>query len=235
MKQMGILFLTLAVAFAFAAGAQAQTPNPDAKLALHIQAHVTKGDVCGTVAEPASVGCSNFVTTASGAPTSTYDMYLVLANGNPANGYAGAEFGINYDTGSGSGLFLTWSACSDLEFPTPTWPAPNEGNVVTWSSAINCQNTDVAGEGTQAIGGFFYVYVYSEGVFEYIPRPASGKMAVAACTSAETVITSGNAAHAAFHSTKTGCNPCTDAPCAHPVPVENTTWGGVKKQFSEGE
>jgi hypothetical protein len=235
MKQMGILFLTLAVAFAFASGAQAQTPNPNAKVALHIQAHVTKGDVCGTIADPSTVGCSNFTVTASGAPASAYDTYIVFAGGDTGLGIAGGEFGINYDTGSGTGLFLTWSNCGDLEFPNPNFPNPNTGNLVTWDSGGNCQNTDVAGEGVQAIAGFMYVYVYSEGVMEILPRPVSGKLAVAACTSAETVLDPGLGGSAAFHSTKTGCNPCTDAPCAHPVPVENTTWGGVKAQFKDGE
>ncbi|NNF08075.1 MAG: choice-of-anchor D domain-containing protein [Candidatus Eisenbacteria bacterium] len=178
----------------------------NAKLALHIKSAAVKQRCAAIDALP----CSQYVT--SGAIQTGYDVYIVAANASIAFGIGGMEFAIDYDGAAGSGLdIFGWERCSDLEFPSNTWPASGEGTILTWAT---CEETEISTEGVHAIGGAFYVYAYSQDEFNIIPRPvANGLIAVADCEGGQTEVPSSQVGSLTFGSGTPGCNPCVES-CA---------------------
>ena len=66
---------------------------------------------------------------------------------------------------------------SGLEFPngptgssTDEWPASGGGNRLTWDSSIDCQTTTLGMDGVHAVAGSFYVYAYSDDLFQVTPN-----------------------------------------------------------------
>lgn len=235
MKRLVTLFAMGIVASLIATPAFAQ-PNSlsNGKFALHLQSHATKNQ-CGV--GPSNVDCTTF--NVSGDVGVSYDMYLVAAEGNQSSpGIAGLSFGITYsgtnDDGGANAAGLdvyAWYLCGDLEFPGNNWPATEAGNVITWDANNNCQ-TNVVGEGIQAVAGAFYCYAYGPDTFritrrEYIPQP---DLKFADCTAAETTIPLSAAGFVDFSAgaADQGCNPCIDGTDCAPVPVRPTTWGAIK-------
>jgi hypothetical protein len=193
----------------------------DPKLATHLVPHLQKGDACA-ISLPA---CYEYET--RGDPLTTYDVYAILVDRQGfAGGFGGVEFGLDYDASS---LFLLWTQCGNLEFPSPSWPDPGAGNVVVWDTGSNCQTTP-GPDGVRAIVGFFYVYAYTDALFRYTERPVSSKLSVADCTSAEYVMGSSDAGAAGFGSWE-GFNPCVGAPTL----VNHVTWGRIKQLYRSEE
>lgn len=128
----------------------------DSKIALHLSAHNAKsGTQCDAWATP----CSRFATAGyTGVP---YDMYMVVANGDPQAGISGLSCGIDYYWQPIH--VYSWSFCGALEFPSSDWPGNTSGIRLTWNTVEDCQNQTVPGyqgEGVHAVAGAFYVYAY---------------------------------------------------------------------------
>ena len=158
-----------------------------------------------------------------------YSAYVCVFNGDGNEGIAGVEFGLNYE-GGGSGVqIFNWTYCSDLVFPSPNWPAPGSGIVATWGSGTNCQTNEPGGfgEGVTAVIGAFYMSAYGDGMFEIVGRPQTGKLAVANCEAAESLLRADQGGALAFSTDgslkgRRGCKT---------IEVSETTWGGVKQQY----
>ena len=143
---------------------------------------------------------------------------------------AGLLCGISYDGGQASGLndhdridILDWSLCADLQFasPSPAWPAPGSGIIITWDSINHCQ------AGPVAVAGFFYMTAYGADELRITRRGADNRAAVANCGSAESDLQD-NALGTAVFSVDgkiPGYNPCLPV---DPVNVTPTTWSRVK-------
>lgn len=118
-------------------------------------------------AAPTDLPCSDYNT--SGQVGQGTFIYLV-AHTPPDQGVLAFSCGIDY-SGSYSGIpsdYVYFSYCGDgLIFPSSQWPAPNSGTRITW---FTCQDTDVGGEGVNAIAGAFYVYAYGMDTFKVTPN-----------------------------------------------------------------
>ena len=204
--------------------AQAGT-NDQAKIAVHLRAPVSKGSPCTALPPPpCNPGESNL--NVQGSIGSAYHLYLLVLDGNPISGVAGASLGISYNDSLGRGLDVySWSRCADLEFPGGpegvNWPASGSGNVLTWDSSTHCQNRSASGDnnaGVSAILGVFYVYAYSNDVFsvtrrEYVPSP---DFAVSDCVSFQSnPAFPENAGQIGFGSEQ-GRDPCAEADTTAP-------------------
>lgn len=202
----------------------------DAKLALHAQSPTTKNRCVGVSQggpAPDQTPCSQLVT--SGSSSAGYDVY-VLASGfsTPSplwsftDGLSGAELGLSYDGTLGQGVdVFSWEACSDLEFPSATWPEPSGGITLTFNSGSNCQNETISGfesEGGHTILGVMYVYPYGSDVLgltgrNNIPLPFPK---LADCDGSEVELTQSSIGVVGFD--MSGCNPCLED-CANALSI----------------
>ena len=236
MKRALLCALAVMIGTMFASGASAGLGDQDlVKVGLHLTPKPTKGTPCGT-APAGGFACDSPVNQTSalvvdGAVGVSYYMYMVLLDINTGPGVAGVALGINYNGAGSAGVDLFGAeTCSDIEFPDGNWPDnPPCGNTITWSSAANCQQTvdpsDPQGEG-YAIAYGFYAYAYSPDTFEIIKRPvAVPDFKVSDCTSAESNPVFPEAAG------KAGFGQPGYQPCVAVVPVEESTWGNIKRQF----
>ena len=241
MRRVLILAFVAAFVLGWAATDVMAGSQDDAVIALHAQLHPQKGgDPCVMDA----VCCSDFVT--QWPLFSSADVYLVVAKGNPNPGVAALSCGILYNNGEmgastkldqvGVDLY-SWTLCtSGLEFTnSPTgdtadeWPASGGGNRITWNAQTDCQVTECGGDGVHALAGSFYVYAYSDDVFQVIEnRNLEGgvyEFQVGDCTNAVSDIPWPQAAGAVGFGAGAGYNPCTA------VPVQTSTWGKIKTQY----
>ena len=131
MKRAVLVLVVAAFATTLAIPALAQT-QPNAKIALHVKAKATKSvNICPTGPAPedpntAGTACSSY-TTEFGLLAGA-DVYMVVAQADPALGIAGVSCGVEYTADlSMSG----WTLCADLEFPNDGpnggWPNITEG------------------------------------------------------------------------------------------------------------
>ena len=222
----GLLFgcLTMGIASISFAG-----DNQQAAIAVHVGPSVTKLP-CQNQPVLTSATMS---TQACGA--GEYNAWLLVCNGSDSTGVAGAEFGIQYDGLSGSGIDVNqWSLCGDLEFPQANWPSSGEGTIITFEPSTNCQNTNsepFVPKTVIAILGVLNVSVYSPDALSIIPRTTQfdTKAKVADCDSAEDDLTLLAPSHLgiAEFCAGPGYNPC-----GLPTPVEPTTWGAIKGAYN---
>lgn len=209
--------------------------NIQASIALHVGAYTQK-NVC-TAAGPLTNGTMAFDNI---APFGNYSVYLLVCNGsdrdleNPSalrTGVAGFQCGIDYNGAVGAGVdVFGWTLCANQEFAQPGWPASGTGNTITWAPATDCQdvNSEPYVPGTViAIGGVFAVEVLSPDFMSVIPRPVDGKAKVADCNAAEDDITFNTPSQLGI----AGFGLPGYNPCGLPTPVQNSTWGGIKKAY----
>src|SRR5262245_57702970 len=210
--------------------------NANAGISLHITKPTSKATKCssftfqGQALDPFDTKgqpCSN--------GSGSFDVWIVICNGSDSVGLAGAEFGIEYDGASGSGVDITgWRACSDLEFPQDDWPQSGSGNLVTWA---DCQLTNLvttggsSGNTAFAVAGVFSVAVFGQDQMEITPRPVSGSLKVADCNAVEDDITGAVVSRggiATFCTNRQGYNYCK----GKALPGETKTWGQIKTLYS---
>ena len=158
-----------------------QTGLDEAVVALHPAPHLVKGDPC---AIPPAMGCSEYRTDWPLGVSA--DLWLVVARVD-GPGVGAMSCGILYENGAvggstmanASGVDLySWTLCtSGLQFPnSPTglaedaWPASGGGNRITWDSSVDCQLETIGLDGIHAMAGCFYVYAYSDDVFQVTPN-----------------------------------------------------------------
>jgi hypothetical protein len=208
--------------------------NANAGISLHITKPTAKAVQC--VAFSAADNATDPFDT-KGQPcsggTASFDVWVVICNGSDSVGLAGAEFGIEYDGASGSGVDVeAWKTCADLEFPQDDWPASGSGNLVTWA---DCQMENLVQNPPQArtayaVAGVFSVSVYGQDQMEVTPRPVSGRMKVADCLAVEDDITDALVARggiATFCTNRQGYNYCK----GKNLPGGDTTWGKLKSYY----
>jgi len=230
--------------FGLASVASAANDNSLAGIALHITTQVTKGPcpedipvdnspdlTAGTIVQEVFPAACDGLT--------AYTVYVLVCNGSDRDpgfadvgtGVAGLEFGLTYGPQiaiGGSGF----NVCADQAFPHVNFPDSGTGNLIAWDSINNCQEVPsepFVPQTVVALAGWMDVFASSPGVIAVTPRPVSGLAKVADCNSAETVVSDG-----VFGTEKLGqagfCEPGHN-PCDLATPVEETTWGSIKKQF----
>lgn len=192
----------------------------EAVLALYPMAGVCKcPDICASGLDPIGTGtpCSEFGTNLP--LLSGRDVFLVVARGDSAAGVAQVTCGIQYP----GTMFVLWNLCGDSESIAGSWPVSGSGNIITWDTG-NCQRATIEDEGVHAVAGAFYVYAYDDALMETTPNAAVGgaSVVVSDCSGSESQIPGGSIG---FGVTE-GHNPCLD-----PVPVRETTWGGMKRAY----
>jgi hypothetical protein len=213
--------------------------NANAKIMLHALAKTTKNQCLRPANIPAT--CSAYdpgVNNLALYPTN-YFAYALVVNGSQTEGIAGAQFGLSYQGGVDPlGGFTPisvygWTLCATLEFssPSPAWPNPGSGNLVTWN-ATGPQCTAPPGNatiGAVGVAGYFYMAAYETSLFRLIPRPADGVAKVANCGSVEDNVIVNPDDNQTFLGAlgfgRPGINPCGRVVI---VAVEPSTWSGVK-------
>jgi hypothetical protein len=203
--------------------------NKDASIGFILQ---QSGSVprCNTLTKMA---CSDPNAKVTGALEDYYAIVCVF-NGDPELGIAGMEFGIDYDSGSQSGVDITsWTLCADLEFPQDAWPDAPSGTIITWTYQENCQRTVPGDEldGVTAIAGFFSLTAYSTDRLKVIPRPGQG-LKVADCgtedySGAEYLLNPNE--QAGWVGFSSDLSEKGSIPCVHHV--GKTTWGTIKNTY----
>ena len=163
------------------------------------------------------------------------DYYAILCvfNGDSELGIAGMEFGIDYDSGSQSGVDVTsWNLCADLEWMDDTWPDAGSGGLITWVNEENCQKT-VPGnveDGVSAIAGFFTVTAYDTDRLRIVPHDTQqqGKnLKVADCANTESSLDPTQ--QASWVGFSSDLSEKGSIPCVHHV--GKTTWGVIKSTY----
>ena len=233
MKRALVAVLFGCMVFGFTSVASAANDNSIAGIALHISPLVTKNQCT----DPGLAGLTAGTLQTEVFPAACdgltgYTVYMLVCNGSDRDpgfddvgvGVAGMEFGLAYGPELSVGGV---GYCADLSFPNPSFPNSGTGTVITWDATLNCQ--DVPSEPfvpqtVIAVGGYVEVYANNPGQLIVTPRPASGAAKVADCNTAETVVDAARLGVAGF--CDVGHNPCDLS-----TPVEDATWGSIKKQF----
>ncbi|HEX7880354.1 MAG TPA: hypothetical protein VF720_13145, partial [Candidatus Eisenbacteria bacterium] len=163
--------------------------------------------------------CSDAMT--QGVLDTPYFLYVLVAPSDSMwardTGIAGVQFGLNYqgahDPSGNPSLTIDvfgWTSCATLEFrtPTPSWPNPGSGIIITWDTTSVCQRKQVA------VAGYFYMTAYQPGYFQLVPRPVDQQAKVVTCDAVERYVEMYNPPTAAFSNgaTYSGWNPCS-GPC----------------------
>jgi hypothetical protein len=234
MKRM-LLTCTIAVFCLCFAGAAFAGTQDNARVAVHLKDFQAL-KVC-TKNAPVNLSCRDY-NTGPGQLGVYQHVYVVVGFGDPANGrgIAGVELGVLYDNAS-----VGWTLCGDLQFtnsgPDGEWPLSTGGNRITWAVDApgdpddNCQTNVVDPTGVQAIAGAFYVYAYTDQLFQITPNNnlvEGPLLSVADCNAAASALSPLAAGNITFGGTEPGYNPCLE-----PVPVRSTTWGKVKTLFND--
>jgi len=192
-------------------------------LMLHID-QVPAKNVCSSFVP--STDCADVVVKSPAGDGLLYNVYLLTATGGDMLSYAGCEFSIFFTEDPAALGMFAWTNCADLQFRSDDWgdvPVSGSGNLLTFDSINNCQDSD-----SIVVNGFFYVGAYGDSQMGLGPRGSSGVMKVADCSSAEFVLDHNKRSGSIGFGNSGGCNSCL-ADCV--VPVEETTWGGVKTLF----
>lgn len=223
--------------------------NANAKVVIHLASLTIVGACTRPEAKPACVdidtegGLADWST----YPADFYFAYVLIADADPVAGLGGGSFGIYYGSGPGDNVGLeifSWTLCATLELQhsTPVWPSHGSSNLVTWDTSTRCQRTEPGGPGTGVVGtvGYFYCAAYSPATFSIGPymRPTSSgfnKVTVADCLGNGDVIYDAAAPPdpsplGSVRFSANGAEPGYN-PCAVAVPVQSTTWSGIKTQL----
>ena len=217
--------------------ARADSPTQP-KILLHVVPRTAKND-CNQPAVDLSCCTQADVT---GTTKIFHDVFVLAAPSDSMvyknEGIGGIQFGINYPgvfdpvgTGQNFNVF-SWTLCAALEFPTPSplWPSPGSGTIITWDAVNNCQR------GPVAVAGFFYMCAYAPGNFTITARQSDQLAKVATCSAEERVLQDTICCHNDFFALasftaeggNSGGNPCTRG-CPQ-VAVVPTTWSRIKAQ-----
>ena len=207
--------------------------NYEASIAVHIGSGTAKS-ICDSVGPLTSATVVSDVNDGFACSNGYYNLYILVCNGSSVGGFepegsgvAGVELGIAYDSTISLG---NSEVCSDLTFPSLDWPNSGSGAIFTWDGIGNCQSTPTepfVPNTTIAVATGFEVFTTGPGAFSITPRPITGLAKVADCNAAEDDLTGRVPSHlgvAGF------CGPGYN-PCGLPTPVEESTWGAIKKQF----
>jgi hypothetical protein len=246
MRSIGVPGVTMAAAVLVLGSAMISLParagtQDGAVVALHAAPH-SKSSVCSTI-DPVSTGlpCRDFTTT--WPLNSPCDVYLVVARGDPGPGISALSFGILYNHGEtgdatmsdGEGVDLYgWINCwwtgplADPPIPDQ-FPASGGGMRIAWNPALNCQTTVLGSDGVHVMVGAFYIYAYTDDLFEITPNrgieSSPEEFQVGDCEYNLTNLSYPEAAGAVAFGDGIGRNPCA------PTPAQATTWSRLKNRY----
>jgi hypothetical protein len=214
-------------------------PPPPIVTQASILLHVTSVTTKNTCSFGSIESCSTAVVKGRISTPDSGPFYLVhvLVNRGALPTVTGLQFGITYDNGlvngrqNGSRIdIFDWTLCAALQFstPSPAWPNPGSGTIITWDRFDQCQT------GYTAVAGYFYLAAYSADILKITPRHLDNKAKLADCDAIEFLLAEANLGYAAFSENLSteGCNPCFTS-CTEAVPVVRTTWSGVKTLFHQ--
>lgn len=226
-----LLFALVATTFLVATNSLA---NAQAYIALHLQS--VTGKVCSSpiaapCPSPTATGANPIV---DGELNTGYNAYLIVIGFDINEGIIGTRFGLDYGPNITVG---SWTSCSDLEFPSPLWPATGSGTNLNWATCQNTENPATPNYGL-ANGGTFYVYAYGNEYFRITPNltgTPDTHAGVANCANMASDVPDSFTSALGFGNIN-GYDPCifndTEScaiPCVGGTPVEETTWGGLKR------
>ena len=230
---LGVVFACTTLGFASVALAG---ENANAAISLHITKPTSKAVQCSSFSyrnDP--TGPFDLKGTLCTHGVANFDVWVVVCNGSDSVGLAGAEFGIEYDGATGSGVDITsWRSCADLEFPQDDWPQSGSGNLVTWA---DCQLTDLfqnLPKTAFCVAGVFEVTSYGGDQLSITPRPVSGRLKVADCNAVEDDITDAVVSRmgiVTFCSNRHGYNYCSKSTLSGGP----TTWGNLKNLYGHDQ
>lgn len=228
------VWITAAALLMLSASAVCGGPNGNAKILVHL------------VRCPCDLRCTTRVppcaaVNVAGAlyPPMMYWAGLLVVDGDPAAGVAGAECGIDYEAGIFDGVFvLGWTLCADREFPVTgpngPWPAAGAGNRLEWNGVLNCQRTppDFGVPTVATLAGYFYVGAYTSDNLSVIANPGSGVATVTSCNAVVDTVHGGgivrNPPHVGYaRFSPNAAEPGYD-PCGLATAVEGSTWSRLK-------
>ena len=154
-----------------------------------------------------------------GNPDEPWYVYAVVVDVPSASGVKGAAFSVTYSNFVFTGDF---NSCGDQLFADPGFPEEGTGGVVTSASCILTIDGDPEDDVSWVLG-YAYMYAYGDDVAQVIARLADNRLVLVDCDVAESDIPEVHGGSFAW-GTAVGLTPC------QPVtPVENTTWGALKR------
>lgn len=203
----------------------------DLVIALHLQPWAASKNQCANA--PTQFGCDGYQRTSllnlHGNLFTAYNMYVVILDINPSVGIQAVSLGINFDPNPGEGVDTFGSEpCADTVVPEMNWPSAEGGATFTWDT---CQNTidpsDPQGEAATVVSAI-YTYAYSPDTACIYLAPLSLLTAVD-CSG----ITSDLTIYYPHHFACAGFGGAFEyQPCLTIYsPVEETSWGALKRQF----
>jgi hypothetical protein len=213
--------------------------NANAKILVHVglpRPTVVDRVCTNFISMPA---CPNIVTSGGLYPPSLYRyIYLLITDGDAAEGVGSMECGISYDNEPGRGVdIFAWDWCFADQFPVNgpngAWPASGSGNRLVWF-ATHCQRFEPGGGGTGvvAVGGYFYVGAYTADTLAVTVSPASHQASVSDCSAVLDVVSGPghvyNPPHLGFAVFSSGASVPGYNPCGLSTPVRGTTWTRLK-------
>jgi len=225
----------------------AQPPTQcSARLALHLGPVVTATKNPCTQA-PSEFACGGFdfnaATTVNfnGLLGTGYSAYVVVLELDPDAGLSGAKFSTRSDPDI---LVNNWVSCGG----GTAVPDPGNGGwtiSVDFDPLTECQQTtdptDPDSKNGFAVLGRFYVYAYADGTVQFGGHPSLENIwpdleewSVTDCAGTTHILDSAGAFGWLGFGTTAGWAPCMPddvGACVlrNPIPVQKTTWGGVKK------
>ena len=221
-----LLVLSLFASLSFASN------NGNAKIALHVASHVSKGQ-CGVAIVPAT--CSAIVPYNATAGGVSYDVYVCVYDFTEMSSL---EIGINYTESLTQGLTIwSWASCLsgafELKSITPAWPAPASGIVVSPATCLT-KTFNPSGDNEVVSIGYFYLTAYGTGGrLSIIGSPRASTAEITEClvgglghTDVISGLTPSSLGFADFGSGGTGYKPGCGG-----VPVEGRTWGNIKALY----
>jgi len=219
--------------------------NAQAKIMLHLVPPAPVGcDLSGCCTFGSTRPCSLLTTKGDLYPTHLYYAALLVVNGetdgSSYSGIAGVECGFDYKGATGQGVdVFGFSLCGNILYETNGFPGAGSGVRILFDPVNGCKRNEPGGAGTgvSAQFGYFYLGAYSADQMRITTGPSDGLAKVIDCGGRETVIDGGTVhgtpSPLGYLSFSAGAVDPGYSPCDRVIPVENTTWSGIKGLFRE--
>ena len=201
----------------------------DMKVGLHLQPRGTKNWCEAGRAGTREFGCnagygeySELVV--NGATETAYDMYIVLLDILPAVGLQSVRLALEYMEEPTEGVqIFGMEACADDVFPDPGWPAPGTAITFTWNTCQNTVDPTDPQEEATTVAAAVYVYAYSMDRV-CVEHPSNNNYTAVDCSGASW---DWSYFRGCTGFDRPGIDPC----LVIYSPVEETTWGSIKRQY----
>lgn len=214
-------------------------PNANAKILIHLADPTFQVSCSAAQAQPL---CTEIKTNGRLYPSPGHWAFLLVTDGDGPAGVASVEMGLDYESGTNSGVHLiSWTLCGNAETtvggPNGAWPAPGSGNRITWSVPAQCQQFEPGGPGTGVVAaaGYFYVAAYTQDILGLVLNPNSGIAAVGSCSAEIDTVQGPDIVRTPSHLGNVRFSASGTEPGYNPyglnTPVENTSWGQIKGMY----